>query len=157
MSLFTNLFCKVPKGSLRSFSYSPGYCDMNGESHHDQLKKTKDGKWIYISIYRKEHGEPTITSTYSVSDNDVNKFESFIKEKKILSLTKRPKSSDFITDYSPWTYGIDFDCSASGGRTFESDNISQYRKYSNKDFALLKELDERFDKLKGELISETAE
>ena len=157
MRLFKDLFSKAPQGFLRSFSYNPGYGDMNGACHHDQLKKTKDGSWIYISSNRKELGEPMLVSTYSVSEDAVKEFEMFIKENDIVSLSKRPDSNDFVTDYSPWNYGIDFDCSASGGSSLESYNISQYKKYSKKDFALMKELQERFTKLKGGLISETAE
>ena len=157
VSPFSDLFSKAPQGSLHSFTYSPGYCDMDGGSHHTELTKTENGEWNYITSNRSEHSEPMTVSTYAVSEQKVSEFETFIKESKFTALSKRPKSDVFVTDYSPWHFGIDFVSSASGKRSYERYNITEYKKYSDKDRGLMKEVLDRFHALKGALISEVTE
>ena len=84
-------------------------------------------------------------------------FEQFLNDKKILALENRKESDEFVTDYSPWGYSIIFDKSASGGKKMERHSIGQYKKYSDKDYKLLKELQQEFERLYGELISEVEE
>ena len=144
-------------GSLRSFSYSPGYCDMTGESHCTELKKNDDGEWVFISRDRDCHSDPFTVMTYSVSTESASEFEEYIKKINFISLSKRLKSSDFVTDYSPWHFAVVFDCSEIGGSSYDDYGISQYRIYSPIDQKLLKEVKEKFYALKGELISETTE
>ena len=144
-------------GHLSSFRYSPGYCDMRGESHQCELKKNDDGAWVFISRDRDCHSDPFSVMTYSVSPEIASEFEEYIKKINFISLSKRLKSSDFVTDYSPWHFTVVFDCSEIGGSSYDDYGISQYRIYSPMDQKLLKEVKEKFYALKGELISETTE
>ncbi len=73
----------VELGSLVSFSYSPGYGDMDGEYHYSSLKKNENGDWIIESSNRKNLEEPTTVTTYAVSSDKVAAFETFIKEKML--------------------------------------------------------------------------
>jgi hypothetical protein len=147
----------VELGSLVSFSYSPGYSDMDGEYHYSSLKKNENGEWIIESSNRNNLEEPTVVTTYAVSSDKVAAFEAFIKEKNIVSLKDRKDSDDFITDYSPWGYSIEFDNSSVGGSKREYYSISQYKQYSKSDEVLMDELDNRFDDLFGEVLSEVVE
>lgn len=144
-------------GHLSSFRYSPGYCDMRGESHQCELKKNDDGAWVFISRDRDCHSDPFSVMTYSVSPESASVFEEYIKKINFISLSKRLKSSDFVTDYSPWHFTVVFDCSEIGGSSYDDYGISQYRIYSPMDQKLLREVKEKFYALKGELISETTE
>lgn len=144
-------------GHLSSFRYSPGYCDMRGESHQCELKKNDGGAWVFISRDRDCHSDPFSVMTYSVSPESASEFEEYIKKINFISLSKRLKSSDFVTDYSPWHFTVVFDCSEIGGSSYDDYGISQYRIYSPMDQKLLKEVKEKFYALKGELISETTE
>ncbi|MCR5848083.1 MAG: hypothetical protein K6G75_08195 [Lachnospiraceae bacterium] len=153
----TNNDVKVEVGELIEFRYSPGYSDMDGESHHESLKKNENGEWIIESRDCISFGEPMIVTVYSVSDEDVADFEKFIKDNNICGLENRPDSDEFITDYSSWGYGLEFDNSFIGGDSWESYDISEYKEYSDKDYELIKELRERFKNMHGSVISETEE
>jgi hypothetical protein len=157
MGFFKDLMQKGNAGSLRSFSYSPGYCDMAGACHHDEIRKDEESSWTFESSNREVHSDPMKITVYAVSDEAAAEFEKFIKEKDVISLSKRPASDEFATDYSPWGYNVVFDCSASGGSSYESYSISEYKKYSENDMSLLKEVRERFYALKGDIISENIE
>lgn len=157
MGLFGSLFDKGVKGDLKRFYYSPGYCDMLGASHYSTLEKNADGNWIFVTGDREEHSEPMTVITYSVSAEKASEFEKFIKETNFTALSKRPKNRGFMTDYSPWGYYLDFDCSASGGSRSESFDITEYHEYTSKDLDLMKEVLARFNALKGDLISEVKE
>ena len=154
MGLFGGLFCKGIKGDLKRFHYSPGYCDMLGASHSITLEKNSDGKWVYITCDREEHSEPMTVITYSVSSEAASEFEKFIKGSDFPSLSKRPKNRGFVTDYSPWGYYLDFDCSTYGGSRLESFDITEYHEYTNKDYDLMKQVLARFNALKGDKLSE---
>ncbi|MBR3341070.1 MAG: hypothetical protein IKG30_05580 [Clostridiales bacterium] len=157
MGLFDNIGKKGNAGELRSFSYSPGYCDMMGAGHRDCLEKNDEGQWVFISRNRENHSEPFMVTTYAVDEVAAARFESFLKERNLISLSKRLDSKEFVTDYSPWSYGIVFDCSKIGGSSFDDYCISQYRVYSKKDTELLKEIRDMFYALKGDVISEIEE
>lgn len=157
MGLFSGLFEKKVVGTLKRFHYSPGYCDMLGASHSITLEKNSDGNWVYITRDREEHSQPMTVITYAVSGEAAAEFEKFIKESDFPALAKRPRNRGFMTDYSPWGYYLDFDCSASGGSRNESFDITQYHEYTNKDDALMKEVLARFYALKGDKISEVKE
>jgi len=58
-----------------------------------------------------------------------------------------------MTDYRPWNYTFTFDESAADGSKREYYSFSQYLMYSDKDYALIKELEERFKALQGKVIS----
>ena len=155
MGLFSSK--KGNAGSLSSFSYSPGYCDMTGESHRVELKKNDGGEWVFICRDRDCHSDPFTVKTYIVSPESASEFEEHIKKVNFISLSKRLKSNEFVTDYSPWHFSVVFDCSTIGGDSYDDYGISQYRIYSPMDQKLMKEVKEKFYALKGELISETTE
>ena len=157
MGLFDNLGKKGNSGVLKSFSYSPGYCDMLGAGHSDSLKKNDEGRWVIISRNREDHSDPFMVTTYAVNNESAARFERFIKERNLISLSKRLDSKEFVTDYSPWSYEIVFDCSMIGGSSFDDYRIPQYRIYSKKDTELLKEVKDMFFSLRGDIISEMEE
>ena len=68
----------VELGSLVSFSYSPGYGDMDGEYHYSSLRKNDNGDWTIESSNRSNMEEPTTVTTYAVSSDKVAAFEAFI-------------------------------------------------------------------------------
>lgn len=144
-------------GELMWFNYSPGYSDMDGSSHSESLEKGKDGKWVIVKRDRSRFSEPMEVTTYAVSDEALEKFLKFVREKNVLELCDREDSDQFITDYSAWHYGFTFDESAIGGEMIESYDISQYKEYSDADRELLKELDQQFEALHGEVISQSTE
>lgn len=156
MGLFNNIK-KGNAGELNSFSYSPGYSDMRGAYHRDSLEKNDAGEWFFITRNRECHSDPVIVNTYSADQKKVSDFVSFVKDKNIISLTKRLESKEFACDYSPWSFIVVFDCSAVGGSSYDDYNISQFRIYTPKDRELLNELKEKFYNLKGDMISETEE
>ena len=129
----------IETGALLEFAYSPGYGDMNGASHYESLD------------------EPMIETTYAVSAEAAAGFEAFLKEKDIVSLSDRPDSTDFVTDYSPWGYNLYFDNSSLGGKKRERYGIGEYKVYSDEDYALLKELNQAFRDLRGDKLSEVEE
>lgn len=144
-------------GELLSFTYSPGYSDMDGESHQDRLERNGDGEWKIVSRNRNSFGEPMIVTTYSVSADAVGRFVTFLEENDVLSLEDRPDDDLFATDYSPWSYRAVFDNSAGGGDAYESCSIGEYKQYSERDYELLKELNRQFRSLFGAVVSETEE
>ena len=76
---------------------------------------------------------------------------------EILSLENRPKSDMFANDYSPWSWSIDYETTSFGKAKRENCSIEEYRRYSSRDYDMLKELRKRFESLHGEKISETEE
>ena len=141
---------------LDGIYYSPGYGDMRGEYHEISLQKSKDGDWIYVSTDREYYREPTITTTYSVSPEDVEQFEEFLAKKRVFSLANKPNSDMFMTDYHPWSWGISYETTSSGRTRKEYLNIEEYKRYSERDFKLIKELREKFTSMRGEKISEVS-
>lgn len=152
-----NLPGRTKLGELKSFSYSPGYSDMAGACHYEDLQKDENGNWVIVSRNRESFDEPTIVTTYAVSEDALKEFETYLKESNITSLSDRKDSEDFATDYSAWNYSIVFDNSASGGKRNEFYSIGEYKKYSDKDYARLNDLNERFKKLYGKVLSEEIE
>lgn len=148
---------KGPAGTLAVVRYSPGYSDMSGGAYSTVLKKDDDGRWIIEENEREDHSSPTHVIIYSVSEEDVAAFETFIREKKVYALQNRKDSDDFVTDYSPWGYRMEFKDMSDGKKTTEYVDISEYKKYSDSDYKLIKELRERLMGLKGEKISERHE
>ncbi|MBR4910369.1 MAG: hypothetical protein IKZ47_03480 [Clostridia bacterium] len=142
---------------LNRVSYSPGYGDMLGGYHESTLKKDKEGNWICVCIDRETHAMPKVITTYAVSAEAVARFEEFIKSKKVLSLEKRLKSNMFMTDYSPWSWSIDYDTVSFGKTKREYCSFGEYKIYVGHDYKLLNELEESFYALRGEKISETTE
>ena len=147
----------IETGALLEFAYSPGYGDMNGASHYEKLCRNDAGEWIVVSRNRESLDEPMIETTYAVSAEAAAGFEAFLREKDIVSLSDRPDSTDFITDYSPWGYNLYFDNSSLGGKKRERYGIGEYKVYSDEDYALLKELNQAFRDLRGDKLSEVEE
>ena len=141
---------------LAAVRWSPGYSDMLGGCHSTSLKKNADGEWIFTCRDRAEYGEPTVVTVYEVSPEAAAQFETFLKEKNVFSLENRPAGKDFITDYSPWGYSIEYRRTAFGKTERGRCGLTEYKKYSRRDLALIGELRERFAALRGRKISETA-
>ena len=137
--------------------YSPGYGDMLGGYHESALRKGKNGGWTIICSDRETYDRPTVTVTYAVSDEDVERFADFIRENRILSLEKRPKDDLFATDYSPWGWSIDYETTFLGKIKREYCSFGEYKRYSAGDYKLINELKKRFIALRGEKISESAD
>ena len=137
--------------------FSPGYSDMTGAGHSVCLKKDGTGAWTMEYSDREDHSAPTVVTTFEADLGEVEKFEKFINARRVLSLEKRLKSSLFATDYSPWSYSIDYEKTEFGKAVQRSCSLSEYKLYSKRDLTLLKELRERFEALRGRKISETTE
>ena len=144
-------------GSFKSFSYSPGYSDMNGASHYETLKKDENETWVIVTGDRDSFEEPMVTKTYEVSEDAVEEFEAFLIERNVLGLVNRKDSDEFITDYSSWGFSIVYDNSAAGGSRYETYSIGEYKRYSDKDYELIQETKDRFHNLRGRVLSETTE
>ena len=143
---------------LKEFYYSPGYSDMRGGSHREYLRKDEDGKWKIITEDRESFNKPTKVTVYAADEEAVCLFEAFLKQKKTGSLANRPDSELFVTDYSPWHYGIEFelaDESLPSWKRRVDYSIGEYKRYSKKDYELIGEMRERFRALLGEVLSET--
>lgn len=147
----------MKKIRLLGMHYSPGYCDMSGGSHGTSLQKQENGEWVISSTNSEDHNSPTVTMTFSVLPEALAELENFINTKKILSLSKRPKSDMFITDYSPWSYSFDYETKSFGKVKRSYCSFGQYLNYSKRDLKLLDELSKRFSALYGEKLSETVE
>ena len=144
----------IEVGELTEFKYHPGYSDMNGGYHCMTLKKEESGDWVIVSEDQDTFSAPTVVTTYAATEEGVSAFAEFIKDNNFVALVNRKDSDDFVYDYSPWSYTLVFDNSSIGGNSRETYFITQYKEYPDKDYDLMKELDTRFDDLRGEVISE---
>ncbi len=147
----------MKKIRLLGMYYSPGYCDMLGGRHGTSLQKQESGEWVIAASASEDHNSPTVTTTYSVLPEALAEFENFLNKKKILQLSKRPKSDMFITDYSPWSYSFDYETTSFGKVKRSYCSFGEYLNYSKRDRELLDELSKRFTGLYGEKLSETVE
>ena len=147
----------TPVGEFKGFNYSPGYGDMDGKSIHESLYQNDDGDWIIERRAREDFESPMIVTTYLLTEADVNDFASFIKDNNVCGLEDRPDSDLFITDYSAWDYGIEYDNTSVGGDRWVTYSIWEYKEYSDEDLALLDKLDQKFDDLHYNKISEVVE
>ena len=144
---------KVYEGTLIEFNHNPGYGDECGALHDECLRKNDSGEWTIECRDLEYIGEPMVITTYEVSSDDVLAFETFVKESGILDLQNRSDSDEFMTDYRPWNYSMCFNTNATEGSKREYFSFSQYLKYSDADRALIKELNARFEALRGKIIS----
>ena len=142
---------------LRECSYSPGYGDMRGEIHSEVLRKDENGKWQIISRDRESLNDPTVITTYAVTEEELACFEAFLEEKDVLLLADRKDSGMFLYDYSPWSYRFIFEKNEAGKIVWDRYQITQYKEYSDSDNQLLDELKRRFMQLHNEKISEEKE
>ncbi len=145
---------KAKSLDLKSYVHSAGRNDMAGGCHQEFLMKDKDGIWT-ITCYDSEcYEEPIIVTTYSVRAAKLIEFDAFIKERSVLELADREDSDNFITDYSPWYYSIGICDLSSGDSRGENYKLEEYKVYSEEDYELLKELDQKFADVYGKKISE---
>lgn len=145
---------KVETGEFIGMEYSPGFKDMTGGSHSETLRKNESGEWIIESRNQETRADPILVVTYSVDEEKLAEFVTFLKDENVAGLSKRKKSDEFIHDYSPWSISIRFDNSAIGGSEFEWYKFGQYKDYSDADSELIKEVNTRFGALYGEKLSE---
>ena len=143
--------------TLREFRYSPGYSDMRGARHEERLLKNEDGLWTVVCSDRECHNEPTVLTTYEVTAEAEAAFEAFLESEKVTALANRRDSDLFCTDYSPWEFTIIYDDGSSNRSRSAYFRIEEYKKYSEKDYAQLNALRERFRALRGRKLSEAEE
>ena len=139
---------------LREITYNPGYCDMRGAYHRMILKKDGEGAWVFLCHDREYHSAPTVSVTYAVSGEAVAALGEWIVQARILSLEKRPNSDDFVTDYSPWDFEIEYDKTVFGKTVRKYGRLLMYKRYSRRDEKRLAALRERFLALRGEKIAD---
>lgn len=145
---------KVETGEFIGLEYSPGFSDMMGGRHSATLKKNESGEWMIESRNRESRADPILLVTYSVDEEKLAEFVTFLKDENVAGLSKRKDSDNFIYDYSPWSISIGFDNSAIGGYKFERYRFGEYKNYSDADRELIKEVNTRFGALYGEKLSE---
>ena len=147
----------MKKVRICKISYRPGYSDMMGGYHEVILNNDTDKGLTYVCRDRQDHMSPNITTVYAVSDESFKELEDFIFKNNIMTLEDRPKSNMFATDYSPWSWSIDYETKCFGEVKKGYCRIEEYKMYRNNDFDLLNELRGIFVSLRGEKISETTE
>lgn len=145
---------KVETGEFIGMEYSPGFGDMRGGSHSETLKKNESGEWMIESRNQETRADPVLVVTYSVDEEKLAEFVTFLKDENVADLSKRKKSDRFSHDYRPWSISIGFDNSAIGGLESEWYKFGEYKKYSEADRELIKEVGERFGALYGKKLSE---
>lgn len=146
---------KAEADILTEVWYIPGYSDMNGASHREMLSKNDAGEWVMTCRDRDDIEEPMMERVYAVDPAAVEAFSEFVKENNVLDLVNREEGHEFCEDYSEWGYSFRFDNTAIGGKNNVYFRFGEYRVYSAADRELLKELNTRFEALRGELLSET--
>ena len=137
--------------------YSPGYSDMLGGSHSMLLAQDESGAWRMAGRDCEAHNMPTVVAVYAVTDEAVAQLAEFIRKHRVLKLEQRPKSDLFATDYSPWSFYIDWEQTLFGKTAQKSCGFGEYKNYSTRDYGVIKALRERFTALRGEKLSESEE
>ena len=102
-------------------------------------------------------GVPVTVTVYAVDPEAAARFEEYLAGSPFPSLAKRPESDLFATDYSPWSWGIDYERRSLCGIRREYCAFDEYKKYSRRDHDAIRELQERLTALRGNKIAETAE
>ncbi|WP_044915560.1 hypothetical protein [Butyrivibrio sp. WCE2006] len=69
-------------------------------------------------------------------------------------MADREDSNAFVTDYAPWYYTIRIVDQTTDYSQTARYNLEEYKVYSDEDYELLNELDQKFDELRGKKISE---
>ncbi|MBR4394873.1 MAG: hypothetical protein IKT01_00550 [Eubacteriaceae bacterium] len=144
-------------GELLELRFSPGYGDMAGGYHNEDLCRNENGQWVMICKDRTVFSDPTTVTTYAVSEEAVRDFISFIAEEKVLELVDRKESDLFITDYSPWSFTFVFRSTSEKDIRPKRYNITEYKEYSKGDRSLIQNMQQRFRAMRGEVLSETTE
>ena len=140
---------------LMSIDYHPGYGDMNGESHYNSLMKDASGQWIIESSDCEDHSSPMVITDYGLTEEDITGLELFIQSAEFDTMQNRPDSDLFITDYSSWSFTINYKDLNTGDVI--SVRLEEYKEYTDEDYALIKEFFKRFNGLKNNVISQYEE
>lgn len=90
---------KVEDNQLIEVTYSNS-SDSNGNVDNISLNITKK---IITTQYKAIHSDPLKTKTYKVSDKDINKIVSMIKDYKLINYTDLPIDTDLIAMDAPST------------------------------------------------------
>ena len=138
---------------LEYYDHRPGYNYMNGCYFYDTLRQI-DKRWVIQSYSCEAAGEPLTITTYAVLADKLIAFDDFIREKDVVSLEQRGDSNNFVTDYSPWEYAICFKKASPDDERRSMFYLDEYKEYSDEDYALLEELDKKFEEMKGSIIGE---
>ena len=85
----------MKKGNLRSFTYSPGYCDMLGEYHSATLRKDKSGEWEEYTLGAEDI---TIKPVYTLAGETKVTADC---ENEITLDYKESKAYNFNVEYLP--------------------------------------------------------
>ena len=137
--------------------YSPGYSDMRGAFHREELAKGGDGEWVVTCRDREHFGAPEVVTVYAVEPDAFGRFEGFMKKRRIARLSRRIKSRAFVTDYSPWEFLIVFEDPAVENGESDDYSIKEHRLYTLGDRLFIKEMLTLFHALRGPVISKTEE
>ncbi len=143
----------MKKTRLLSLEYKPGYSDMMGGYYREWLDQDENGGWRLTTRERDIWRGPETTTVYEVSPEAIAGFEDFLAENEIFSLRYREPDGLFITDYSPWSYQFRYSSGPEDGGKVKHCDLEQCRKYSAEDLKLLNELEERFEALRGKVLS----
>lgn len=169
MVFLTSLFgCRVQKPSedeakvnderlknieLEYYDHRAGTNTMIGGGSYDTVREIDD-RWVIQSFYCEAAGEPMTVTTYAVLVDKLIAFDEFIREKDVVSLEQRGDSNNFVTDYSPWEYAICFKKASPDDERRSMFYLDEYKEYSDEDYALLEELDKKFEEMKGSVLGE---
>ncbi len=143
----------MKKTRLLSLEYKPGYSDMLGGYYREWLDQDEKGEWRLTTRERDIWRGPETITVYEVSPQAVAGFVAFLEENRIFSLEDREDDGLFITDYSPWAYRFRYADGTEDGAGVKYCDLEQCRKYSSEDRKLLEELEERFEALRGKVLS----
>lgn len=139
---------KLP-GSLVRFSYSPGYGDMTGEHHREEIYLDEQDGLVYVVTDREYHSAPEVKTIYAFDEDGIQKLEDLIAEYDLCALEKRRDRDLFVTDYSPWSFSFTFE-KKSGKRTYVS--FGEHKKYKDADYEHMNAFMETARGLRGEII-----
>lgn len=139
-------------GDFIGLRFSPGYSDMRGARHSEELKREEDGKWVIVKEDREYYNAPTTVTVFAVEAEKLKEFETFLR-KKVLHLSNRLKSPVFVTDYSPWSYDFRFRKPGAEKWDFDSVELEEYKVYLPTDLRILDQLKQSLQELRGEVLS----
>ena len=142
----------MKKLRLYKFTLSPGYGDMRGARYFEEMKRNEAGEWIITSSSREYYSAPTKVTTYSVTEEQADAFEKFIKDKRIPSLERRLKSKLFITDYHPWSISISFREEDGNYSSEKYYSFGEYKLYTPTDRKKIATLKKMFEDMHSTII-----
>lgn len=141
-------------GPLLSFTYSPGYSDMEGGYHYESLECTDAGDYVLIVHDQESFHDSEIITTYAVTEAQWQEFSDYLLDNDVAGLSDRRDIDDFALDWSPWHYTVIYDDSAYGGTGYDTYGFGQYKAYSDHDHEIMKELDQMLLDMEQDMISQ---